>query len=278
MINRLASAGRVGLGPTPRRIPCPPVESAATLPLTGERTVPGIAHENYWFRRHEAVYRALADDCRGATVLEAGVGEGYGAALLAGCARRVVGLELDAPTAVHVARRYGTALDVVRADLQALPVPDASVDVVVTLQVIEHLADQPGFLRECARVLRPGGRLHCSTPNRLTFSPGNALDDRPLNPFHTRELAAEDLDALVDGAGLEVTAVRGLHHGPRLAERDARHGGSVVDAQVALALSGGEWPAALREDVAAVGVDEFDLRTEDVDASLDLVVSAVRPR
>jgi SAM-dependent methyltransferase len=260
----------------------PPVESATTLPLTGERTVPGIGHENYWFRRHEAVYRALAADCRDATVLEAGVGEGYGAALLAGEARRVVGLELDAPTAVHVAGRYGRggtgALDVVRADLQALPLPDAAVDVVVTLQVIEHLWDQPGFLRECARVLRPGGRLHCSTPNRLTFSPGHTLHDRPLNPFHTYELAAEDLTALVHGADLEVTSMRGLHHGPRLAERDARHGGSIVDAQVALALSGEKWPAALRDDVEAVGVDEFDLRTDAVDASLDLVVSAVRPR
>ena len=239
--------------------------------------MPGIAHENYWFRRHEAVYRALAPDCRDAVVLEAGVGEGYGAALLAEGARRVVGLELDASTAVHVARRYGTALDVVRADLQALPLPDAAVDVIVTLQVIEHLADQPGFLRECARVLRPGGRLHCSTPNRLTFSPGNALTDRPLNPFHTRELAAEDLVPLVMDAGLAVSAVRGLHHGPRLAARDARHGGSLVDAQVALALSGQEWPAALRADVEAVGVDEFDLRADDVDGSLDLVVSAVRP-
>ena len=249
------------------------------LALTGERTVPGIGHENYWFRRHEAVYRALAPDCRAATVLEAGVGEGYGAALLAGVARRVVGLELDGPTAAHVARRYGAdGVDVVRADLQSLPLPDASADVVVTLQVIEHLWDQPGFLRECARVLRPGGRLHCSTPNRLTFSPGNELHDRPLNPFHTRELAAADLVGLVDGAGLEVTAMRGLHHGARLVERDARHGGSLVDAQVALAVSGAAWPAALREDVEAVDVDEFDLRGDDVDASLDLVVTAVRPR
>ncbi|HEY2195045.1 MAG TPA: class I SAM-dependent methyltransferase [Actinomycetospora sp.] len=248
-----------------------------TLPLTGERTVPGISHENYWFRRHEAVYRALVPDCREAVVLEAGVGEGYGAALLGGVAERVIGLELDAPTAVHVARRYGRTLDVVRADLQALPLPDATVDVVVTLQVIEHLWDQPGFLRECARVLRPGGRLHCSTPNRLTFSPGNAPTDRPLNPFHTYELAAADLVPLLTDAGLEVTAVSGLHHGPRLAERDARHGGSIVGAQVALAVSGEPWPATLADDVAAVGVEEFDLRCDDVDASLDLLVTAVGP-
>jgi SAM-dependent methyltransferase len=250
------------------------VNRTEPLPLTGERTVPGIRHENYWFRRHEAVYRALADDCRGATVLEAGIGEGYGAALLAEIAGRVIGLELDAATAAHVTRRYG--LDVVRADLQALPLPDASVDVVVTLQGIEHLWDQAGLLAECARVLRPGGRLHCSTPNRLTFSPGNALDDRPLNPFHTYELASTDLARLVTGAGLEVTATRGLHHGPGLAERDARHGGSIIDAQVALAVSGEPWPEALAEDVAAVTTDEFDLRDDDVDASLDLVVSAVR--
>jgi SAM-dependent methyltransferase len=246
-----------------------------TLPLTGERTVPGIPAENYWFRRHEAVYLALVDDCRDAVVLEAGVGEGYGAALLADVAERVVGLELEAATAAHVHRRYG--LDVVRADLQRLPLPDASVDVVVNLQVIEHLWDQPGFLRECARVLRPGGRLHCSTPNRLTFSPGNALDDRPLNPFHTRELAAEDLVAMLPDAGFGAVEVRGLHHGPRLAERDARYAGSIVDAQIALALTGAPWPAALLDDVTAVSVDEFDLRAEDVDSSLDLLVSAATP-
>ena len=246
------------------------------LPLTGERTVPGIAHENYWFRRHEAVYLDLLDDVGDAVVLEAGVGEGYGAAMLAATAQRVVALELDAPTALHVAHRY-PGVAVARADLQALPLPDAAVDVVVTLQVIEHLHDQAGFLAECARVLRPGGRLHCATPNRLTFSPGHRVDDRPLNPFHTRELAADDLRGLVTGAGLEVTTVRGLHHGPALRRRDARHGGSVIDAQIALALSGERWPDTLLDDVAAVTADEFELRTAGVDTSLDLVVSAVRP-
>jgi len=47
--------------------------TAEPLPLTGERTVPGIPEENYWFRRHEAAYLALARHCVGATVLEAGM-------------------------------------------------------------------------------------------------------------------------------------------------------------------------------------------------------------
>jgi SAM-dependent methyltransferase len=250
-------------------------DRSATLPLTGERTIPDVARENYWFRRHEVVYRALVSDAAGAVVLDAGAGEGYGAAMLAPSARRVVAVEGDAVVAAHAARRY-PRVDVVRADLQALPIRSSSVDVLVTLQVIEHVYDQPGFLAECARVLRPGGRLHCATPNRLTFSPGAGPDDTPLNPFHTRELDAGELAGLVGDAGLDVAALLGLHHGPALRERDARHGG-LVAAQVALALSGAPWPASLAADVVAVSVDEFVLSGDDVDASLDLLVTAVRP-
>lgn len=248
----------------------------AALPLTGERTVPGLDVENYWFRRHEAVYLALAPGCAGAVVLDAGVGEGYGAALLAGAAGRVVALELDPAVAAHVANRY-PSVAVARADLQALPVADGNVDAAVTLQVIEHLWDQPGFVAECARILRPGGRLYCATPNRLTFSPGAGPGDRPLNPFHTRELTGAELAALVADAGLSVESVLGLHHGPALRALDARHGGSLVDAQIALAVSGEPWPENLAADVAAVTADDFELRPDDLDASLDLLVSAVRP-
>ena len=186
--------------------------------------MPGLDVENYWFRRHEAVYLALAPACAGAVVLDAGVGEGYGAALLASSARRVIGVELEAAVAAHVAARY-PSVGVTRADLQALPVADGTVDALVTLQVIEHLWDQPGFLAECARVLRPGGRLFCATPNRLTFSPGAGPDDRPLNPFHTRELTGPELAGLVADAGLAVESLTGLHHGPALRALDARHGG-----------------------------------------------------
>jgi SAM-dependent methyltransferase len=243
------------------------------LPLTGERTVPGIPEENYWFRRHEAVYAALRDRCPGAVVLEAGSGEGYGAALLAEVAAAVLALELDAAAATHAARRYpGPA--VARANLVALPVRDGGCDAVVSLQVIEHLWDQERFLRECHRVLRPGGHLLLSTPNRLTFSPGR---DTPLNPFHTRELSAAELAGLVRGAGFADVEVRGLHHGPRLRELDARHGGSIVHAQVAVALAGGTWPAALLADVESVGVADFVLHGAQIDTCLDLVVTARRP-
>ncbi len=244
-----------------------------TLPLTGERTVPGIAEENYWFRRHEVVYARLLSRCAGKTVLEAGSGEGYGADMIAGVAAAVVGLDYDASAAAHVRGRY-PRVRMIRGNLAALPLPDAAVDVVVNFQVIEHLWDQSQFLRECLRVLRPGGELLISTPNRITFSPGR---DTPLNPFHTRELNAAELDELLVEAGFRVESMTGVHHGATLRALDAKHGGSFIDAQIQRALAGQPWPAELTGDVAAVTIDDFDLRAEDIDASLDLVAVAVKP-
>lgn len=247
------------------------------LPLTGERTIPGIAEENYWFRRHEVVYLDLAPQCRGCTVVDAGVGEGYGAALVARDAARVIGVDYDAPAVAHVARNY-PAVDAVRGNLAMLPVADGSANVVVNLQVVEHLWDQEGFLRECHRVLAPGGRLVISTPNRITFSPGREI---PLNPFHTRELDARELAGLLQDADFAVDSMHGIHHGARLAELDAKHGGSIIDAQIDSAIAGEPWPDALRADVADVRADDFLLRTDDIidiDASLDLVAVAVKRR
>ncbi|HZZ47974.1 MAG TPA: class I SAM-dependent methyltransferase [Pseudonocardia sp.] len=243
------------------------------LPLTGERTVPGIAQENYWFRRHEAAYLHLSERCTDAVVLEAGCGEGYGAALLARTARRVVGLDYDAATVTHVARRYGQ-VSVLRGNLASLPIRTRAVDVVVNFQVIEHLWDQAAFLDECARVLRPGGSLLISTPNRITFSPGR---DTPLNPFHTRELSGTELHQLLTDAGFVVHELLGLHHGPALRAMDAAHRGSMIDAQVAVALSGQPWPEALLEDVRAVEASDFEIRPAEIDASLDLIAVATVP-
>lgn len=254
----------------------PPGGGDHTLPLTGERTIPGLAEENYWFRRHEVVYARLADRCTGADVLEAGCGEGYGADLIAGVARRVIGLDYDETTVAHVRARY-PRVEMRHGNLAELPLPDAAVDVVVNFQVIEHLWDQAQFVGECLRVLRPGGLLLMSTPNRITFSPGR---DTPLNPFHTRELDAAELRELLTDGGFGIEAVLGVFHGPRLAELDARHGGSIIDAQIARAVADAPWPAELLADVAGVQADDFELVPDtdrDIHASLDLVAIAVRP-
>jgi SAM-dependent methyltransferase len=249
---------------------------AEALHLTGERTVPGIPEENYWFRRHEAAYAALLPSCAGATVLEAGCGEGYGAALIAQRAKRVLAVDYDEPTVAHVARRY-PHLWTIRGNLAFLPAASSTVDVVATFQVIEHLWDQGGFLAECRRVLRPGGRLIVTTPNRLTFTPDS---DTPLNPYHTRELAPSELDFLVREAGFEVELLHGLHHGPALRALDDQYGGSIIDAQLAVVMGQmpgeAQWPAELLADIAAIRAEDFEIHGDRLDASLDLIAVAVR--
>jgi SAM-dependent methyltransferase len=250
---------------------------AEALHLTGERTVPGIAEENYWFRRHEAAYHALLPWCADAVVLEAGCGEGYGAGLIAETARAVLALDYDQPTTEHVARRYPQVWTA-RGNLVQLPVRDGTIDVVANFQVIEHLWDQGAFLSECLRVLRPGGRLLVTTPNRLTFTPDS---DTPLNPFHTRELAAAELDSLLREAGFAVEVLHGLHHGPGVRALDERYGGSVIDAQLEVVMGHlpgqAPWPPELLADIAAIGAADFEIHGERLDESLDLVAVAVRP-
>ncbi|CAN5800560.1 class I SAM-dependent methyltransferase [soil metagenome] len=252
-----------------------PDTSGPSLPLTGERTIPGLDIENYWFRRHEVVYQRLAHRCAGRDVLEAGFGEGYGADLLADLARSVTGVDYDESAVAHVRARY-PRVAVHQGNLAALPLPDASVDVVVNFQVIEHLWDQPQFVSECLRVLRPSGVLMMSTPNRITFTPDS---DTPLNPFHTRELNAAELTELLVDGGFDLESMSGVFHGPRLRTLDARYGGSIIEAQIARAVADAPWPADLLADVAGIATDDFDLLdagAANIDDSLDLVAIAVR--
>lgn len=249
---------------------------AACLHLSGERTVPGVAEENYWFRRHEAAYHALLPYCENEVVLEAGCGEGYGAALIARHAERVIAMDYDRQTTAHVAHCYPET-QAVQGNLAFLPLRTGSIGVVANLQVIEHLWDQSAFLAECHRVLRPGGRILVTTPNRLTFTPDS---ETPLNPFHTRELSPSEMEDLLREAGFTVELLHGLHHGPRLHELDERHGGSLIDAQLDVVLGRlpgqASWPAELLADIESIRAEDFTVHGDHLDTSLDLVAIAVR--
>jgi SAM-dependent methyltransferase len=234
------------------------------LPLTGERTLPGIWYENYWFARHLIAYRFAAERCAGRRVLDAGCGEGYGTALLAASGAEAVGAELVGDVVAHARSAYP---DVAfwQADLCDLPAPDAAFDAVVSFQVIEHLPDVGRYLDETARVLRPGGEFLCATPNRLTFTPDS---DVPVNPFHITEFSPAELaDALATRFSPVVTY--GVSHGPRIAAVEAERGRSFPD--LVLAAPPEEWPGWLAELVADLTADDFVLHTDALDASLDLL-------
>ncbi|TWD75356.1 methyltransferase family protein [Kribbella amoyensis] len=236
-----------------------------TLPLTGERTAPGIWHENYWFARHDAAYRWITATLPvTGRVLDAGCGEGYGAEQLrlAG-ADSVTGLDYEGTTLRHVQRVY-PQVEVVQGNLVQTGFRDNTFDLVTSLQTIEHLWEQPRFVAECARILAPGGTLVLSTPNRLTFPSGNW--------YHTRELTAAEFVELVEPE-LEITHVLGLQHGDRLRTWEAQHG-SCVNQQ--LATDHDTWDDELVRLVTGTTHQDFDLRSGDLDDCLDLVVVARR--
>ena len=226
-----------------------------TTPLTGERTAPGIASENYWFRRHVAAYRLAATRVAG-TVLDAGCGEGYGTDILGVHARNVIGLDLDEATLAHAHDRYPRAR-FVRGDLSRMPF--GMVDGVVCLQVLEHLEDPNAFLALCARIVRPGGTLVLSTPNRLTFPAG-------MNPFHVHEFDAGELVALL-GRHFPDVRLFGVAHGPRLRWLDRALGEPVQHRLVGTAYA--ELPTWLRATLRTVTARSFVLMSDAAEA-LDL--------
>jgi SAM-dependent methyltransferase len=89
----------------------------------------------------------------------------------------------------------GTAF--VRADVSRLPARDGAFDLYVSFETLEHVENDAALVREARRVLAPGGRFLCSTPNRDLLSPGLTLRDRPRNPYHVREYSTSELEALL---------------------------------------------------------------------------------
>lgn len=248
-----------------------------SLPLTGERTVPGIPAERYWYFRHEAVYRWLIGQLPAAGAgapswrLDAGCGEGYGAHMLTTATDAVVALDYDEVAIAHVARSYPD-LAAVRGNLTGMPFASAAFAAVVSLQVIEHIWDLAGFLRECRRVVQPGGLVAVSTPNRPVFSPGLPRGAKPTNPFHVEEFDAEQVADFLTAAGLTEVTLAGLHHGPRIVAWE-RENGSIVAAHVAQVQDDVPNPA-LADFVASIEVADFVIG--DTEGSHDLIGLARR--
>jgi SAM-dependent methyltransferase len=164
------------------------------LPFTGERFTPErereIAHE-HWHRYAWA--RPLA---AGRRVLDAACGEGYGSALMARAGGRVLGLDLDVETVEHARRRYGAVPGLVfeQADATALDhLPDASFDLVLSFETLEHVQEQERLLDGFARLLAPGGLLLVSTPDKRVYTDLSGES----NPHHVRELYRDEFEALL---------------------------------------------------------------------------------
>jgi SAM-dependent methyltransferase len=239
------------------------------LALDGERTLPDVPEENYWFRRHEAVYAWVAAQVAGERVIDMASGEGYGADLIAQHAASVVGVEANPDAFEHARLRYPRAN--LRFERSMVEVYAEPCDAVVFLQTIEHVQDPDAVLEHFKAMLAPGGVVFVSTPNVLTLAPPGA--ERSDNPWHVREYRPDAFRDLCTRHFAHVE-LHGLFHARKLALHQ-------------VALDRLRWDAVHRRlgitgrfydrFVAAISARDFALRAgRGLDGALDLV-AVLRP-
>jgi SAM-dependent methyltransferase len=229
------------------------------LELTGERTLPDVPEENYWYRRHLAVYEWIAERCAGMRVADLACGEGYGSDLLAHHAAQVTAVDANPEAFEHARLRYRRPnLSFERGLIEEFSEPR---DAIVFLQTIEHVERPAELLRRFAG-LAPVSYI--STPNRLTLAPpGAAKSD---NPWHLREYTLAEYRELLDPcfSGVEIL---GLFHAGRLRAHE-----------IALRLGWDRFHPRLgltkpfySRFVPAIASSDFALRDRDLEGALDFL-------
>jgi 2-polyprenyl-3-methyl-5-hydroxy-6-metoxy-1,4-benzoquinol methylase len=181
------------------------------LPLTGERTLPDVPEENYWYRRHLAVYEWIAARVAGERVVDMACGEGYGSNVLASAAEAVVGVDANPEAHEHARLRY--VRPNLRFERDLVESFSEPCDAVVFLQTIEHVEDAGAILEHFKEMLEPGGIAYVSTPNLLTLAPPGA--EKSDNPWHVHEYRAEEFRALCE-AHFGRVGLLGLFHARKL--------------------------------------------------------------
>ena len=155
-------------------------------------------------------------------VLDFGCGTGYGAHRISPECASITGVDVSA-SAIDFARDHYQAarLDfrhIAPVEREPLPFADASFDVVLSFQVIEHVPDADRYLAEAARVLAPGGVLVVATPDRTTRL---LRGQRPWNRYHLVEYAPAGLHALL-GRHFREVELHGMGADPAIIGRELR--------------------------------------------------------
>lgn len=161
--------------------------------FTGERFVPNYRDGSVEL---EHIHRYLAAEPFGKErrVLDIACGEGYGSALLAQRGNQVVGVDIDAQTIERASDRYkGSNLTFRKGDIYCIPAASAEFDVIVSFETLEHVENHDKVIEEFKRVLRPGGMLLISTPDRDFY---RTQGETP-NQYHKKELNHSEMDLLL---------------------------------------------------------------------------------
>jgi SAM-dependent methyltransferase len=232
------------------------------LALTGERTLPDVPEENYWYQRHLVVYEWIAQRVGGKHVVDMACGEGYGSDTLTARARAVVGVDANPEAHEHARLRY--VRENLRFERALVESFDEACDVVVFLQTIEHVTNPDEVLERFRALTGPGGVVYVTTPNVLTLAPPGA--ERSSNPWHIKEYRPDEFRALCEAHFASVELL-GLFHARKLALHAGalRLGWDAVHARLGLTKPFYDW------FTPAIDTKDFALRPSGLDGALDLL-------
>ena len=162
------------------------------MEFTGERFTTEVHGDIELEHLHR--YLLACKVAAGKVVLDIASGEGYGSKMLAETALKVTGVNISQEAVSHAQAKYQASnLEFRLGSCSAIPHDDASVDVVVSFETIEHHDEHEAMMQEIKRVLRPDGVLVISSPDKLEFSARFGS----TNEYHVKELYRDEFVELL---------------------------------------------------------------------------------
>lgn len=173
-----------------------PKDSENEQITSGERISPGDA-PNFLLKSHMVRYKYVQPYIQGKDVLEIGCGTCYGMGTILSGYNKIIGMDISLDALKYGNKTYKKKhLKLLQANCEALPFPNGSFDLVVSFEVIEHLADPKAYLGEISRILKKDGHLILSTPNKRYSE---------FNPYHLKEYYLPELKVVLETMFDEVT-------------------------------------------------------------------------
>lgn len=143
---------------------------------------------------HLSRYLLACELTRGLKVLDIACGEGYGSYMLAHSATEVIGVDLSADTVSLASSKYNRPnLVFKQGDACHISLVSASLDAVISFETIEHHDKHVEMLLEIKRVLKPGGFLLISSPDKKVVTDETGVH----NPYHIKELYKNEFQSLM---------------------------------------------------------------------------------
>jgi SAM-dependent methyltransferase len=186
------------------------------MTFTGERYLPAVGGSIELEHIHR--YLFAVEYVKDKVVLDIACGEGYGSNILGRVATKVYGVDIDKSVIEHASKNYLAGnLEFKAGDCKNIPLDDQSVDVIISFETIEHHDHHEEMLSEFRRVMKNGGILIISSPDKLEYSDLTGY----VNPYHVKELYRGEFETLLGNHFRNFEVL-----GQRVVYASVLHGGS----------------------------------------------------